>query len=333
MRDRVNKLAARVGSDPLLVQGAGGNISWKDGGSIFIKGSGTWLAEALSRDIYIDMDLNAVRQKIAEGGTDYLPAIRYGPVGLRPSIETALHALLPHRVVLHLHPVDVIALSVIPEAVVSIAARLERVDWEWVDYAKPGKELADAIARRIVLHNVVPRVWVLGNHGLVVGEESVGALEALLEKVMARLRLPVCILQERTAILGTVAKTWDRAGYRFVEDGFIYALALDGRAMELCRQAWVLYPDHAVFLGDRCWLDKSPVQIPEEDPPVVAIVPGVGVCIRKDAPKAAQSMLSCYAEVLLRLPAGMPRALSPESVSELLHWDAEKFRKAMQTNV
>ena len=41
--DRLRKLSARVGSDPLLVQAAGGNTSLKDKGVMWIKASGTWL--------------------------------------------------------------------------------------------------------------------------------------------------------------------------------------------------------------------------------------------------------------------------------------------------
>jgi rhamnose utilization protein RhaD (predicted bifunctional aldolase and dehydrogenase) len=35
-----------IGRDPLLVQGAGGNVSWKEGNTLWIKASGTWLADA-----------------------------------------------------------------------------------------------------------------------------------------------------------------------------------------------------------------------------------------------------------------------------------------------
>lgn len=37
-------LSARVGADPDLVQGAGGNTSIKEGGTLWIKASGLWLA-------------------------------------------------------------------------------------------------------------------------------------------------------------------------------------------------------------------------------------------------------------------------------------------------
>ena len=40
------RLSARLGADPLVIQGAGGNTSVKDGAVMWIKASGTQLADA-----------------------------------------------------------------------------------------------------------------------------------------------------------------------------------------------------------------------------------------------------------------------------------------------
>ena len=45
-------LSAALGSDPLRVQGPGGNTSIKDGDVMWIKASGTELANALTEDIF-----------------------------------------------------------------------------------------------------------------------------------------------------------------------------------------------------------------------------------------------------------------------------------------
>ena len=46
LAQEVAAYCARIGADPLLVQGAGGNASWKEAGTLWIKASGTWLADA-----------------------------------------------------------------------------------------------------------------------------------------------------------------------------------------------------------------------------------------------------------------------------------------------
>ena len=42
----VREYCARIGANPLLVQGAGGNISWKEDHTLWIKASGTRLSNA-----------------------------------------------------------------------------------------------------------------------------------------------------------------------------------------------------------------------------------------------------------------------------------------------
>jgi len=52
-------LAARLGRDPLVIQGAGGNISLKRDDVMWVKASGTWMAEAMERSILIPIDTAA----------------------------------------------------------------------------------------------------------------------------------------------------------------------------------------------------------------------------------------------------------------------------------
>ena len=47
----IKELCALIGSDPLLVQGPGGNASLKERETIWIKASGSWLADAERKDI------------------------------------------------------------------------------------------------------------------------------------------------------------------------------------------------------------------------------------------------------------------------------------------
>ncbi len=55
---QVKAFCAQIGADPLLVQGPGGNVSWKDGDVLWVKASGAWLAHAAGKDeIFIPVDL------------------------------------------------------------------------------------------------------------------------------------------------------------------------------------------------------------------------------------------------------------------------------------
>ncbi|RWQ68117.1 MAG: class II aldolase, partial [Mesorhizobium sp.] len=68
---------------------------------------------------------------------------------LRPSIETTVHALMPQRVVLHVHCVDTISLAVQADCEAQIAKRLDGIEWAYVAYRRPGLPLAQGIAERL----------------------------------------------------------------------------------------------------------------------------------------------------------------------------------------
>jgi rhamnose utilization protein RhaD (predicted bifunctional aldolase and dehydrogenase) len=132
---RLRELSARIGSDPLLTQASTGNSSMKVEGVLWIKGTGKWMADAMREDILIPLDLaeakKHMRQKVD-------PADRY----CGASIETAMHAVLPHRVVLHVHCVDTIAWAVRQDAAVQLDNKMEGLRWRWIPYVPSGLPLA-----------------------------------------------------------------------------------------------------------------------------------------------------------------------------------------------
>src|ERR1700720_3121843 len=113
---QLRQLSARIGSDPLLTQASTGNSSMKLDGVLWIKASGKWMADATRKDILIPLDLTEVRECVNQ---QVDPAGRYASA----SIETAMHAVLPHRVVLHVHSVNTIAWAVRRDAAALLAER------------------------------------------------------------------------------------------------------------------------------------------------------------------------------------------------------------------
>ena len=101
----LRRLSARIGADPMLVQGAGGNTSIKqdehalDQGVRHLadaRGSATtswsrWRSSRCSTPSSAD-------DPEAEKAQEFVIA-ELNPAGLRPSIETTVHALMPQRVV------------------------------------------------------------------------------------------------------------------------------------------------------------------------------------------------------------------------------------------
>jgi rhamnose utilization protein RhaD (predicted bifunctional aldolase and dehydrogenase) len=334
MRDRIERLSEAVGSDPALIQAAGGNVSWKDGGTLWVKSSGAWLANARTEDMFVPVDLEGVRGLIAEGRENYMD-YRIGGSTLRPSIETALHALMPQRIVVHLHAIDAIALAVRIDGEEQFERRLQGLAWMWVAYHKPGAALASAIAQGLSQAGVVPDVLVLANHGIVFCGADVAEVEDRYRRVLQRLRVEARVVAGRPDRLAAPALS----GYDLSESLDARSLAFDPVNLELARERWVIYPDHAVFLGPAARIyqtieeARSAIAIEtaaERLQRPVVIVPEVGVWLASAASKAAIAMLDCYAHVCRRLTsANTVRSLRDDEVSALLNWEAEAFRKKL----
>jgi rhamnose utilization protein RhaD (predicted bifunctional aldolase and dehydrogenase) len=327
IRQLVTQYSVHIGSDPMLVQGAGGNVSWKKDGILWIKASGMWLAEAKRRDIFIPLNLIKVRQLIDANVCDFM-SVCLTASSLRPSIETSLHALLPQRIVVHVHAVEVIARAVQRQASVHLTKCLAGLNWAWVDYAKPGLELTKKVAS--ILHYNIP-----ANHGLVVAGTSVEQVHSLLQTVLVRCKIkPRSEMPPDHDALDKLVAEWDGIGYQLPNDARYHTLGLDVICLELVRYKWALYPDHVIFLGSRAIFKDSKIPrrffIEHLSSIPCVIVAGQGIVVNKSLNDGQYAMLNCYLNVILRLP--YPKdviSLTDKQIRSLLDWDAEKYRQGL----
>jgi len=313
----LSAFSAALGSDPEQVQAAGGNTSLKADGLLWVKASGLWLADALQRELFVPVALAPVLEGVAAQAAD--PVTRavvaeLNPAGLRPSIETTLHALLPHRIVVHTHSVRTIALAIRADAESILAERLAGLAWAWVPYCKPGLPLTAAVAERLAVRPA--DLLVLGNHGLVVGADTVAAADALLREVEHRLDGP----RERLLALQAPPTL---PGWRAPTRPLVHTLALDPlRIARACGGS--LYPDHVIFLG------PAATASPAHGPTKLHLDPGVGARLAEGTGPSADELALCLALVLERVPAEAKlHYLTAAEEAELLNWDAEQYRQAI----
>ncbi len=331
-------LSAAIGADPKLVQAAGGNTSLKESGILWIKASGLWLAHARERDVMVPVALEPLLEALARGNPaaekaqDFVIAER-NHSGLRPSIETTVHALMPQKVVVHVHCVETIATAALEEAERVTAERLHDIPHAYVPYIRPGLPLARAIAARLEEDTCV---LVLGNHGLVVAAETVEAARALLERACARLAWSVRSAPpaDKPALMRRAAGS----NYVLPDEDDLHASATDP---DNCRIAGggSLYPDHVIFLGQGVTIAEPDETAHDIEagfavngltPPPLLLFPGQGVLVRNDISLGALALARCLADVTARIPADAPiRYLTDAENAELLGWDAEKYRQAL----
>ena len=330
-------LSARIGADPLLIQGAGGNSSLKSEGVLWVKASGTWLADAERAAIFVPIDLDQARRSFA-AGAQMVPALALpgAPAGLRPSIETSLHAFLPQRFVLHVHSVNAMAWCVQRDAQRELARRLHGLAWAWLPYCRPGLPLAQALAR-LMGEGPAPDILLLANHGLVVAAESASALEAALRDVERRLALPARPAPKES--LERLANLAADSPYRLADASIVHALGQNDQRRAIAAGG-SLYPDHVIFLGPAAMVlraGETPAGLAREaakadrPPPAVILVPGEGTLVLRDLSAEALALVDCLAEVAARLPdQAEVTYLGAAEEEALLGWDAEKYRKALK---
>jgi rhamnose utilization protein RhaD (predicted bifunctional aldolase and dehydrogenase) len=325
MREEVTVYCAAIGADPLLVQGAGGNVSWKDGDTLWIKASGTWLADAARKDIFVPVDLAHLRGAIDAATMDVQPRT-LDESGLRPSIETLLHALMPHKVVVHVHAVELLAHLVRAGFPATVEARLGgSVGWAAVPYRKPGLELAAAVAAALARMPHAQVVF-LQNHGVVIGANSTAEVDAILRPMLAKMSsppLPACAAPAR--------QQPPQAQYAPIADHGIQQLALDPTLFGRLASSWALFPDHVVFLGPRAHAyDSARAMAARQASPELVFIGGDGVYAKASFGLAKLAQLRCYYDVLARHGGdGELATLTEAQIADLLNWDAEQYRMAL----
>jgi len=328
----LRSISCRIGRNPTLVQGSGGNTSVKDGNIIWVKASGTWLANAEKQDIMVPVDLVAVQQMIRSGKNNFKDAKLHGT--LHPSIETSLHCLFDHHVVVHVHSVNAIAWSVQIGAKKQLREILKQINWRYIPYAKPGVSLTTEVANTLDRKTATPSLLILENHGLVIGGETCAAVESLLTNIELKLQIPERLTKKpNIRLLKSAIK--NSPGWRLPVTNDIHKIALDKESIDIVTTG-ALIPDHAVFLQNKVPVCESPSKITQTIGqyhstfgvvPDWIIVQDAGVVLSERMGAAAESQLLGLAMITLRIPpSANVRFIGEHAANDLRAWDAEKYR-------
>lgn len=329
----VRKYCAEIGEDPLLVQGAGGNVSWKDDGILWIKASGTWLSNAGTEEIFIPVDLLGLESEIEKQNFSVAPKV-VSDVKLRPSIETMLHALMPHRVVMHLHAIEILAHLVRRDFEKYFNSTVDKtLCFSIVDYYKPGADLALAIDTALSQRPSTDVIF-LKNHGIVIGGENVIDVHKKLCNITEPLITESLLRKSDYTVISKPPKS-SRYDYTAVDDPCVQQLALQPMLFSRLQHDWALYPDHVVFLGPKAYAYESWFIFEGEVlrsglSPELIFLAGEGVFVQKSFTKAKQAQLRCYYDVIVRQRVDSSlTALTNDQIAELLNWDAEQYRMSL----
>jgi len=186
-----------IGGDPALVLYGGGNTSLKLDGTLYVKGTGSNLANVCEKD-FTPLDLAALQALLADDSLDDaelmrgIDACKRVTTAPKPSIETLLHAALPRPFVEHAHADAVLAVANVAQAAEACAAAFGK-HAPVVPYRHSGAALARAckeVFEREATANTIGLI--LAFHGVVAfgdtARESYDNLQRLVAMAERHLR-------------------------------------------------------------------------------------------------------------------------------------------------
>ena len=328
IRESIKEYCANIGLDSMLVQGAGGNVSWKDENTLWIKASGEWLADAKKKDIFLPINLKHLKDAIELSEFDVTPKA-LSKTELRPSIETLFHAVMPHRVVLHLHPIIPLSYLVRKDCFLIIKKKLNpSFQWDLIDYKKPGNLLAEEISKKMI-QNPKTDILFLQNHGIIIGGEDINEIDKTFKGIISDLNedngLEFSLDKKVNNLLLN-----DSIELISVDIPGIHNLVFDKCLYDYLKENWALYPDHVVFLGNRAhYYDSLEILIKDLDfLPELIFIKNRGVFTKSKMSLAKLVQLKCYYDVITRQNDKVEfNLLSDHDIMDLLDWDAEHYRQ------
>jgi rhamnose utilization protein RhaD (predicted bifunctional aldolase and dehydrogenase) len=327
---QLRELSARIGSDPLLTQASSGNTSIKLHDVLWIKASGRWLADARHEDILVPLDLREVKRCISQ-------QVDPAEVHECASIETAMHAVLPHPVVLHVHSVNTIAWAVRADARLRLQRQLDGLRWQWVPYVPSGLPLAQEIESALS-RSADANVLVLGNHGLVIAGASCEEVTQLLSEVERRLAI-----RPRPAMAAdyqALDEIVDGSSWGLPDDEIVHALAIDV-ASQAILSGGILFPCQSMFSNSTSREMFQAVQYPcsmdqcdrlYRTRPFL-MIEGRGVIVNKTMNSSQLAMMSGLAQVVQRINSSAPiHYLSDEEVEYSARTIASRYMEKAVRN-
>ena len=360
------ELSNRYGTDRGYVAAGGGNTSWKNEVSMYVKGSGTELA-TIKAEGFVKMDLSRLDQiwknRYSEDTdereeqvlSDMMAARCPSEMEKRPSVESLLHALIPYTFVVHTHPTLVNG--------VTCSARGEETVRElfgdkvvWIPVTDPGYTLAKEVYDRVKRHTAkgersspesyscrttvcsspVPR-WrrsdetyeeIFSKIRKKVGTYPVEDASSVDDAAVREVRdILEPVLNEELTVVGIVNQ--DILDYAVSEDAF------EPLSLSLTPDHIVYYGFKPVYVSDLASLGEAVQEFVRKhgDNPRLAVVKGLGAfsfhSSASMAEKGADLFLDDVNVTVFTRSFGGHLFMPVQRIDFIRNWEAEKYRASL----
>ena len=343
----LTEMSNRYGGNADYVLAGGGNTSYKDENTMYVKASGTALA-GITPAGFVKMDRAALERifdreyphdaqaREAEVLKDIMRARCPGEENKRPSVEALLHHILPWEFVLHIHPAMVngmtcgingaqVCAQIFPDAI-------------WIGQIMPGYTLAVEARARVSDYT---RLLFLENHGVFIGGRSVEEIDATVARMDAALdaaiaRRPdfspcepesvpelatdsICVFHTNREVMAAVAS---RESFARVDPTFT--------------------PDHMVYCHDEALFLESDDQLAEKTAdyrartghtPKIIALKDIGLYACGQSETEANIAMGVFLDALkIAVYAesfGGAKPMCEALVREINNWEVERYRKSV----
>ncbi|HEX2968873.1 MAG TPA: SDR family NAD(P)-dependent oxidoreductase [Bacteroidales bacterium] len=189
------------GKSSEYVIAGGGNTSFKDDNTIWIKASGQSLAQ-LTEEGLVSLDRKKLQvissavysespsEREEQVKTDMLAGIHESDRGKRPSVETSLHELIRYKYVVHLHPTIINGL-LCSRTAKNNTLKLFGESVLFIPYTDPGYTLFKKLETEIAVYREKfgkdPQVIFLENHGSFVSADTTEEIRKIYDEILNKI--------------------------------------------------------------------------------------------------------------------------------------------------
>ncbi|HUW42201.1 MAG TPA: class II aldolase/adducin family protein [Rectinemataceae bacterium] len=359
--DILVEISQRYGADPDWVLAGGGNTSFKDADTLYVKASGFPLGQ-IGVDGFCAMDRKALdaiwtraypaeREAREAAVLQDLLAARQSGEHRRPSVETLMHGFFPQAYVVHTHPAIVNGLTCGRDGEKAFR-RLFADEAIWVPFVDPGYVLAREVRSRVEAFRAsagaMPAIMLMQNHGLLVAGETRAEIEERSASVVSRIasELPrspdfsarAVDPQRVTEIASRISSLAppDRA-LCFRRDAELLRFAASDQAFAPLAEAFS--PDHIVYAGHEFLRLDSPEGLEagwrlfsERNgvPPRIVLVRDLGVFSCATGQQAAERAMDLFVDAckiaVYSESFGGARHMTKDQIDFIRNWEVERYR-------
>ena len=329
----LSEFCNKVGKDFFLVQGVGGNVSYKSNDKLIIKASGVSLKDALNNNIFVNINLNTFKTSFSQGEKFKNININFDDKSnIRPSMETLMHIVIKHKFVIHLHAIEALTYLVRNSAEQDLSRKINFTDnYLIIDYKMPGKDLAMEIFEKLINQSKKINIFLLKNHGIIFSGDCLSEINLDLCKFLKVLKTK----PKRFKKINKDLKKKITKHHTLISDSSLMKLVFDEKLFWCLNNRWNLFPDQTVFLGSKPYIFNSLKEFLEiahkmQNSIELVFIKNEGIFVKKSFDTNKLEQLKCFYEILIRQEDFSKICTIPKKeIEKLINSKDEKYRAAL----